>query len=143
MTQAGVTATLVGGDGIKDDAYIQGAGQGAEGTLASTVGAPVTSVKTAAKFLKAYKKADFEEPASDFGPYAYDAANLIINSAKKVLKGEDSIPQDARLQIVKAIQKTKTKGASGKIEFDEFGDTAHIHFTLFRVEDGEWTPIKP
>jgi branched-chain amino acid transport system substrate-binding protein len=146
-TAAGYKGPIVGGDGIKDQAYISGAGAASKGDLASSVGVPLESLTGAKAFLKAYKKSSFSDPPSDFGPYAYDAANLIIAAAKKTLAGQDSIPADARASVVAAIQATKTKGVTGPIAFDAFGDTTHQVFTLYRVDGPKkhlvFTAFKP
>jgi branched-chain amino acid transport system substrate-binding protein len=140
-TEAGLDVPLVGGDGIKDDAFIADAADASDGTLASTVGVPAEKLKTAKKFLAAYEDAGFEEAPSDFGPYAYDAANMLIGVLEDILGGQDEIPADAREQVIDAIQAFKGKGATGKIAFDKYGDTKNVVFTLYRVEDGEWTPV--
>jgi len=144
-TEAGFKGPIIGGDGIKDAAYIDAAGAASKGDFASSVGVPAAKLKTAKKFLKAYKKAGFAEPSSDFGPYAYDAANLLILSARDVLEGEDDIPADAREQVVAILQDAKGTVVTGRIRFDEFGDTTNVVFTLYRVQGKplEFTPIKP
>jgi branched-chain amino acid transport system substrate-binding protein len=133
-SERGFDGPIVGGDGIKDQAYIDAAGDSAEGDLASTVGVPAAKLKTAKKFFKDYKKAGFDEPSTDFGAYAYDATNLLVLAARDVLKGEDEIPADAREQVVGLVQDAKGKGVTGRIEFDEFGDTTNVVFTLYRVQ---------
>jgi branched-chain amino acid transport system substrate-binding protein len=132
-SQAGFTKPLVGGDGIKDPAYITDAGPVSKGTLASSVGTPLASLKTAKKFLAAYTKAKFDDPPTDYGPYAYDAANIIIAAAKKALAGQDAIGADTRPAVVANVQPTKTKGASGPVSFDKYGDTTNQVFTLYKV----------
>src|SRR5262249_26042978 len=71
---AGITAPLMGGDGVKDDAYITAAGPASNGDYASSIGQPVTTSASAANFLRDYQAAGFAEKPGDFGPYAYDAA---------------------------------------------------------------------
>ena len=142
-SDAGLDVPLVGGDGIKDDAFIELAGEDADGTLASSVGAPPPALKNAKKFLRAYEDLQLEDPPSNFGPYAYDAANIIINAIAKIMEGQDEVPADAREQVIAEIQKTKSKGATGKLRFDKFGDTRNIVFTLYRVENDAWETIKP
>ena len=145
-TTAGFSGPLVGGDGIKDDAYISDAGAASKGTLASTVGTPLASLKTAKRFLAAYKKAGFDTGPTDYGPYAYDAANLLVGAAARVLDGQSSIPTDARTTVVSKVQAAKGKGASGPLGFDQFGDTTHSVFTLYRVSGPKqnlvWLPLK-
>ena len=128
------TGPLVGGDGIKDDSYITDAGAASKGTLASSVGVPLVELTTARKFLAAYRKGGFDAPPTDYGPYAYDAANLLISAAAEELDGQTAIPPDARAAITTSLlPDTTDTGASGPIGFDEFGDTTHDIFTLYKV----------
>jgi branched-chain amino acid transport system substrate-binding protein len=144
-TAAGFKEPLMGGDGIKDDAYIVEAGVASKGTLASTVGSPLETLKSGQKFLRAYRSAGFDQPPTDYGPYSFDAANIIIAAAKKALDGQDAIPADARAQVVAALQATKAKGASGVVSFDQYGDTKHRVFTLYQVDGTQdslnWVPL--
>jgi branched-chain amino acid transport system substrate-binding protein len=48
LTQAGVKAVMVGGDGIKDDAFLQGAGASGDQTVASCPCADITSTPASA-----------------------------------------------------------------------------------------------
>ena len=90
-------------------------------------------MKTAKKFLAAYNKAAFDDAPTDYGPYAYDATNIVIAAAKKALAGQTTLPADVRAQVVKNIQATKAKGASGPVSFDKYGDTTNQVFTLYKV----------
>lgn len=141
-TAAGLTAPVMGGDGLKDDAYIADAGKPSEGDLASTVGSPVASNPSAGPFAAAYAGARYAEPPSDFGPYAYDAANLLVNAATKALAGAGSVTRAVRDQVVASVQAAQGPGASGSLGFDAFGDTTDKVLTLYRVTDGEWKPVK-
>ena len=142
-TAAKVTAPVMGGDGIKDDAYIEAAGDASEGDIASSIGQPVAESDTAAPFLKAYKGAGFTEEPGDFGPYAFDAANVIIAAAAKAVSGAEagSISSAQRDAILEAVAATDTDGASGPIAFDKFGDAKTKVLTLYRVVDGAWTSV--
>jgi len=138
--KAGLGAPLMGGDGIKDDALIQQAGAAAEGILASSVGAPLGSMSSASAFLAAYQAAKFANPESAYGPYAYDAANAIIRSLPAVLNGQTS-PLDARGVLLRALTTITFDGASGKVGFDQYGDTLYPVFTLYVVQNGEWVAL--
>jgi len=142
LRDAGVTVPVMGGDGIKDDAFITKAGPGSDGDLASTVGAPLAQQTFAKQYSAAYEQAKFKDPASDFGVYAYDAANVLITAATTALKGADSVTDKARQAIVAAVQRTDVQGASGRVAFDQFGDTQTKVLTLYQVENGAWKPTK-
>jgi branched-chain amino acid transport system substrate-binding protein len=142
LSDAGVTSPVMGGDGIKDDAYITKAGPASDGDMASTVGAPLASQASAKSYVDAYARAGFKDPASDYGVYAYDGANIVIAAAAKALRGADAVDGRVRSAIVAAVQTTDTNGASGRVAFDKFGDTQTKVLTLYRVADGAWKPTK-
>lgn len=137
---AGLAVPVMGGDGIKDDALIAQAGKDAEGVLASSVGVPVEQMTTAATFDAAYTAAGFADASSAYGPYAYDAANAIIRALPAVLNGQAK-PIDARSLLLKALTTVSFDGASGKVAFDQYGDTLYPVFTLYVVKGGVWTPL--
>ena len=137
-TAAGLKVPMMGGDGLKDDAYIADTGEASEGDLASSIGAPAETSESAADFMAAYKAAGFKDRVSDFGPYAYDAANIIIEAAADALDGKESVTAGVRAAIRKAVQAASGEGASGKLGFDEYGDTKFKVLTLYRVKDGQW-----
>jgi ABC-type branched-subunit amino acid transport system substrate-binding protein len=109
---------------------------------ASTVGVPVAMLPGYAAFSTAYQAAGLTTRPSDYGPYAYDAANVVINALAKILKGKTSLPKDLRRKLVAAVQKTNTKGLTGTVAFDAYGDAKAPTFTLYRVDGAplSWTP---
>jgi branched-chain amino acid transport system substrate-binding protein len=140
-TQANPAVPIMGGDGIKDDAFVTAAGAAAAGTLASSVGVPLAELTSATAYLAAYRAAGFTEPPSDFGPYAYDAANAIIRTLRTALANVTS-PADARAAVVTALGSVAFDGATGKVAFDAFGDTTAPRFTLYKVAGTAWVAQK-
>jgi branched-chain amino acid transport system substrate-binding protein len=142
-TNAGLTVPLMGGDGIKDPDYIVDAGPDARGTYASTVGLPLDDLPGAARFRRAYETAGFEDDATNFGPYAYDAANDIIAALRTSLRGQRRLPGDIRARVVEGLQNSRRTGVTGPVSFDEFGDATDPTFTLYRVQGTplDWKPM--
>jgi branched-chain amino acid transport system substrate-binding protein len=134
---AGLTVPLMGGDGIKDPAYIELAGKTSEGDLASNVGAPAESLPTAKQFIADYEAAGYKEPFAAYGTYSFDATNAIINALKTSLASA-SDAKSARAATIDAMGKVSFEGASGKVAFDEFGDSTTKVLTIWKVSDGEW-----
>lgn len=131
-TTAGLTVPLMGSDGIKDAAYITLGGAGSEGDFASSLGAPLNSQPQGPAFLAAYQSAGFAEPPSDFGPYAFDAARLILEAVGR--RGFD------RAGVIADVQQANTQGITGPLSFDAFGDTRNRVVTIYRVVGGEFVP---
>ena len=142
VAAGGVTVPVMGGDGLKDDKYIQAAGPASDADLASSVGAPAGSLPSTQPYVDAYARAGFGEPPSDFGAYAYDAANVLIAAAAGALAGARSVTREARAATVAAVQATDTAGVTGRVAFDRFGDTRTKVLTLYRVAQGAWKPFK-
>jgi branched-chain amino acid transport system substrate-binding protein len=138
---AGLTVPLMGGDGIFDPAYIELAGKTSEGDLATSVGAPAESLDTAKQFISDYKAAGYKEPYAAYGAYSYDAANAIINALKTSLASA-SDAKSARQATIDAMSKVSFDGATGKVAFDQYGDTTTKVVTAYKVDGGKWVADK-
>ncbi len=140
MKAAGLNVPLMGGDGIFSGEYIKLAGATADGDLATSVGAPTDTLPSATAFVEAYKAAGYQEPFEAYGAYAFDAANAIINALKTSLASADSV-EAARQPTIDAMAKVAFDGVTGKVAFDEFGDTTSKVLTVYQVKDGKWGAI--
>jgi len=141
MKAAGLNVPLMGGDGIYDPTFIKLAGEGSNNDLATSVGAPVDSLASAKAFVEAYNAAGFSEPYAAYGAYSYDAANAIINALKVSLK-DAADAKSAREATITAMASVSFDGATGKVAFDEFGDTTSKILTVYKVDAGKWIPAK-
>ncbi len=138
---AGVAIPLMGGDGVFDKQYVNLAGAQAEGDLATSVGAPIAKAPKGKEFLDAYKAAGYKEDPSAYGAYAYDAAKAIIEGLKTSLKDAKSA-KEARKATVEAIGKASFDGVTGKVAFDEYGDSTTRTLTVYKVTSGAWKDEK-
>jgi len=141
MKAAGLNVPLMGGDGIKDPKYIQLAGKTATGDLSTSVGAPTDSTEAGKKFLADYKAAGYKEDSAAYGGYSYDAANAIINALKDSLKDATDVIS-ARQKTVDALSKVSFDGVTGKVAFDQYGDTTSKVLTVYKVDAGKWTTVE-
>src|SRR5207247_6177138 len=131
MDKLGVRAQFQGTSGIKSDTFNETAGPSAEGTLAFVEGAPTEKLPGGKRFVEAYAKAAFREPSEAYGPFAYVAANLVIDAIEAV--GPDRAKVAARLK--------RTKNATtiiGPVEFDEYGQNTVSLISKYRSQDGKW-----
>lgn len=141
MKAAGLAVPLMGGDGIYDPQYIKLAGAGASNDLATSVGAPIAKMAKGQEFLDSYKKGNYKEEPSAYGAYAYDAAKAIIEGLKVSLKDAKSA-KEARKATIEAINKASFDGVSGKVAFDQYGDSTTRTLTVYKVTDGAWKDDK-
>jgi branched-chain amino acid transport system substrate-binding protein len=138
MKAGGLKVPLMGGDGIYDPKYI--ALGGVAGDLASSVGAPTEQLPAGKTFLDDYQKAAYKEPSAAYGAYSYDAANAIINALKVSLKDAQDVAS-ARQATIDAMGKVSFDGVTGKVAFDEFGDSTTRVLTVYKVVAGKWSPV--
>ncbi|WP_242002025.1 branched-chain amino acid ABC transporter substrate-binding protein [Kribbella steppae] len=141
MKAAGLNVPLMGGDGIYDPKYISLAGKTADNDLATSVGAPVDALESAKKFVADYNAAGYKDPYAAYGGYSYDAANAIINALKTSLKDAKDV-ESARQATVDAMSKVSFDGVTGKVAFDQYGDTTSKVLTVYKVAGGKWTTVE-
>ncbi|HEY6710269.1 MAG TPA: branched-chain amino acid ABC transporter substrate-binding protein [Actinomycetota bacterium] len=140
LKERGFKGPLMGGDGIYASDFFKGAGDKGEGTLATSIGEPVSELETAKQFVTDYQAAGFKESYSAYGAQSYDAANIIIQGLAKALPNAQSV-EAARPDIVKAVGATSGfKGITGEHTFDQYGDTSNRALTVYKATGKEWTP---
>lgn len=138
----GMTAPVMGGDGLADAEFINIAQDAAEGCFATSVGYPVEQLPKGPEFVSAFEAKFPGENISPFDAYGYDAAWAIIYAAVEVAGGEVgaaglSSPA-GRTAIIEAVAASNFEGATGPVSFDEKGDTNNKVITLYKAVDGVW-----
>jgi branched-chain amino acid transport system substrate-binding protein len=131
---------LMGGDGIYSQKFIDNGG--VAGDLATSVGAPTESLASAKNFVDAYAKGGYAEPFEAYGAYAFDAANVIIEALSKVLPGKSKVDEQVRKDVIAAVQGVSIEGVTGKVAFDQFGDTTTKVLTVYTVQGKKWVAKK-
>lgn len=142
---AGVNIPLFGGDGMYATTYIDTAGKSAEGDLATSVGVPADTLPAAKQFVSTYKAKGYKGDYGAYGAYSYDAATAIIKAVKAAKDANsDKLPtgNDLRSKVVDAVQKSDFDGITGKVAFDQYGDTTNKQLTVYQVENGKWKAVK-
>lgn len=142
LKQAGVSVPLMGGDGVFDQQFLT-TNTKAEGDLATDIGVPAENLPGGADFLERYRTAGYPEAAGPYGPYAYDAAWAVIEAVKAVVAAHGgTLPADARAKMAQAVAGLGFDGVTGRVAFDEYGDTLNRRLTVYAVRGGSWTVVK-
>ncbi|TDD59191.1 branched-chain amino acid ABC transporter substrate-binding protein [Kribbella antibiotica] len=141
MKAGGLNVPLMGGDGIKDPKYITLAGKNSTGDLSTSVGAPTDTTDAGKKFLTDYAAAGYKEDSAAYGGYSYDAANAIINALKTSLAGATDV-ESARQKTIDALSKVSFEGVTGKVAFDQYGDSTSKVLTVYKVDAGKWATVE-
>lgn len=132
----GISAQFLGGDGLANPVFSQLATpEIADGTLATMVGGDLSKVPSAQEFIKSYE-AKFG-PVGQWSAYAYDAANILIESIRKAGVKD-------RQAVLKSIREIpKFNGVTGVISFDQKGDTLNQSIGVFKFQNGKLEYVGP
>ncbi|MET7753170.1 branched-chain amino acid ABC transporter substrate-binding protein [Streptomyces sp. NPDC005389] len=142
IKEAGAKVVVVGGDAIYSPEYVKLGGAAAtNGDIATSVGAPIESLASAKDFLANYKAKGYKEAYEAYGGYAYDSTWAIIEAVKKATEDNGGKAPE-RAKVVEAMQGVSFEGVTGKVSFDEFGDTTNKQLTVYKVEGGAFKPVK-
>ncbi|MER8000431.1 branched-chain amino acid ABC transporter substrate-binding protein [Streptomyces sp. NPDC095613] len=144
IKNAGAKVPTVGGDALFSPEYVNLAKQNAEGDFASSVGAPLETLDTAKQFIADYKAGGYKGGYEAYGGYSYDSTWAIIQAVKAVVeKNDGKLPEssEARKQITEAMQNVSFEGVTGKVGFDEFGDTTNRQLSLYEVKSGKHVSV--
>lgn len=133
MDKLGLEAQFQGTSGILSDDFIRGLGTLAEGTLAFREGAPLEKLPGGKFFAEKYAEQKYGSAPEAYGPFAYAAADLLIDTIEKT--GPD------RRKVIAELATVKDKDSIvGKITFDDHGQNTVAIITKYVVQDGKWVP---
>ncbi|MGW5849341.1 branched-chain amino acid ABC transporter substrate-binding protein [Streptomyces sp. NPDC055254] len=143
IKKTGANIPLMGGDGIQDPAFISASGEANEGDLSTSIGFPVEKLPTAKQFIEDYKAGGYKDPYAAYGGYSYDAGWAVVQAVKAVVAANGGkLPADSRAKVVEALGKVTFEGVTGKVAFDQYGDTTNKQLTVYKVEGGKWVDVK-
>lgn len=129
LRDAGSKATMVVGDGVKDEGFIQAAGKSAaEGTVITCPCLPPDQAKA---FYDDYKAANGADPGT-YGAEAYDAANVFLAGIK-----DGKTDRAALNDFVTAFT---GQGATKNVAFDDKGEVSEVIIWAYTVKGGKIVP---
>jgi branched-chain amino acid transport system substrate-binding protein len=134
LTDGGVKATFISGDGSLDPGFITAAGTAGEGALLSCPCnlAVEASPGALGQFYKDYKATNNAEPGT-YSPEAFDVANIY-------LKGIDAGNTDRAKMLTFVNSLGSYTGISKTIEFEANGNIKTPSLFVFEVKSGKLTP---
>lgn len=130
MTDAGVTATMVVGDGVKDDGFIKAAGaKAAEGTIMTCPCLPPD--KAGGTFYADYKKAYNADPAT-YSAEGFDAAKIMLDG---ISEGKTT-----RADLLSYVASYDKPGVTKTLKFNDKGEPSEISVWAYKVAGGKIVP---
>ena len=132
--EMGMTQPILANTGFNSPAYIQQAGEAANGTLVATPWNAESKSEKAQAFRKAFVAKYGHEP-DQFAAQAYDAMYLMHQAAEKSGTTTD------RKKFRDTLAKIKDfEGATGKFQFDDHRDPK-MDLAIMEAKDGKWVPF--
>lgn len=128
----GFQGKMMGPDGISETAFLEAAGDAADGTYTTFGGTPPDQLTgKAGDWYKAYK-AKFNSEPEPYAVYGYEATNVAMAAINKVCKKD-------RAAILDAVFATKDfDGVLGTWSFDANGDTSLTTMSGSQVKGGKF-----
>jgi branched-chain amino acid transport system substrate-binding protein len=129
MSDMGVKKLLASNSGITEQAFNDAVGaKAAEGVTATSPG--VQPGPNWEKFVEAYKKAGYKEDWGVYGPFCYQATQILLAALEKV--GPDS------KALIDELHKTNYTGVVGLTKFDPEGEAIESKVDVVVSQDGKW-----
>jgi len=135
LTDAGVTATFISGDGSLDQGFVDAAGAGAEGALLTCPcrRASADAGGTLAAFAAKYKSLNGSDPGT-YSSEGYDAANILIQGVEA-----GNTTRAKLLNYVETL--TSYTGISKTIQFEDNGNVKAGDVFVYEVKSGKITEL--
>lgn len=127
----GITARILGSDGICTEKMAELAGDAAKNVVCSEAGMPLSRMSQGAVFNAKYQ-ARFGQPLVLYAPFTYDAVYIIVDA----MKHSNSLDPS---KILDAIHKTDYVGITGHVRFDAKGDITEPAISIFNFRDNKKT----
>ena len=134
--ERGIGAQFLGSDSLDNPQLAQLGGDAVNGMHFTTVAAPVSEFRQAAKFAQDYLAA-FGEAAPPFSPEGYDATTVCIQAIARAAREQGRIP--TRLEVLEAMRRFPAfRGISGNYRFNENGDPQSVGYFVVEVNAQNW-----
>jgi branched-chain amino acid transport system substrate-binding protein len=136
---------LAGADGVKDQGFIDAAGDVAEEVGMYFSGPDLNfGEEYTGAFLEKYREISGEEnPIAPYHAHGYDAANIIFDAIEEVgIEGDDGtlyIPRTALKDFVRGLE--NYEGLTGNLTCDEFGDCADPEVSIAQLRSGVFEEV--
>ena len=130
---------MMGPDGIAETAFIEAAGDAAEGTYTTFGGLPADQLKgKGAQFVSAYTE-KYGGELEAYTAYGYEAANVAFAAIERAAATNPADTNALRAAVLKEISATKDyEGVLGTWSFDANGDTSLVEMSGSIVTGGEF-----
>ncbi len=139
IREANPDVLMMGPDGIAENAFIEAAGEAAEGTYTTFGGLPASELEgKGAEFVQADTE-KYGGALEAYTAYGYEAASVMLDAIQRAADRNPTDLAQLRTFTLEEVGKTANfQGALGTWSFDANGDTSLIEMSGSQVVDGEF-----
>jgi branched-chain amino acid transport system substrate-binding protein len=128
---------FMGSEGILEEAFIEAAGDAAEGSYLTFSGLPASELPdTGQEFVERYQDRFPDSEVDALTAYGYEAANVLLDAIENAYNADGEVTREGVLRELFATQ--NYDGVLGTWSFDENGDTTLTELSGNRVQNGEF-----
>jgi branched-chain amino acid transport system substrate-binding protein len=132
LRSSGLTFKFVGGDGIctNELSKLLGSGLLNDDVLCAESGGVTSAEISRLQEFQSQFRSRFGEDVKLYAPYTYDAVKLLAAAIKATASTSST-------EISNYLKKSKYKGVTGPLDFDQKGDLNHPAFTVYTFREGK------
>jgi branched-chain amino acid transport system substrate-binding protein len=130
MKELGIDVPLLGGETMNTAKFLELAGAGAEGNIASTPGAALESRPSGKAFAERYR-ARYKQQIGLYAPYFYDAVMVVAAAMERAGTSNPA-------KVLPVLRNIRHSGVTAEIAFDNSGELQQGLLSIFKVKDGKW-----
>jgi len=135
MKTLAIKAPLMGGEMVHTPDFLKIAGDAAEGSFSTLAGVPLEQMPGGQQYVEKYKKM-FKTDVETYSPYAYDGTMALLTAMKNANSTDPA-------KYLPVLAKTDMAAVTTpKLQYDDKGDLKNGGITVYKVERGQWTPLK-
>jgi branched-chain amino acid transport system substrate-binding protein len=137
VAAASSRAVFVGPDGIDNSTFVKDAGQAAKGVYFTSTAGPISQLRgrDVPGFVSRYKALFNAEPET-YSPYAYDAANILLESILTLHKNNKKLP--TRAEVANAVRGLEWDGVTGRIRLNQNGDRQTADYFVLQYKTAKY-----
>ena len=127
---------FMGPDGILEDAFLDAAGNGAEGIYATFGGLPGSELPGKGQdFVQKYED-KYGSDVEAYTAYGYEAANVLLDAIQRAYENDGRVTREGVIRELFAT--SNYDGVLGTWSFDQDGDTTLTELSGQKVKNGEF-----
>ncbi len=130
-------AAFVGPDGLDNSEFVQIAGAAAKGVYFTSTAGPIKKLRgrDVAGFEQRYQRV-FKVSPETYSPYAYDAANILLETIAAHYQANKKLP--TRAEVSKEVRNLEWDGVTGRISFNSKGDRQNSDYFVLQYKTAQY-----